>query len=91
MTAVAACWAMITGATIAAVLVGVRSAVADTAPLVAFGRLPSLEDVVISPDGTKIAFVKTDGDNRSLVVAPLGSKREILGGVRVGKDRKSVV
>jgi dipeptidyl aminopeptidase/acylaminoacyl peptidase len=83
LTAVAACWAMITGATIAAVLVGVRSAVADTAPLVAFGRLPSLEDVVISPDGTMLAFVKTSGENRNLAVVPL-NKHELLGGAHVG-------
>ena len=66
---------------------GVQARAADSIPLAAFGNLPSLENVVISPDGTKIAFVKTDGDNRSLVVAPLGSKREILGGVRVGNNK----
>jgi len=56
---------------------------ADANPLAAFGRLPSLEDVAISPDGTKIAFVRTSGESRNLVVAPL-TKPEILGGVRVG-------
>ena len=75
--------ALIAGSTVAAVLVGWGSAVADTAPLAAFGRLPSLEDVVISPDGSKIAFVKTNGETRNLVVAPLHA-HEILGGARVG-------
>src|ERR1700730_14263489 len=56
---------------------------AETPPLETFGRLPSLEDVAISPDGTKIAFVRTRGESRSLVVAPL-TKPEILGGVHVG-------
>jgi acetyl esterase/lipase len=68
----------------AAVIVCAHSAAAgETTPLEAFGRLPSLEDVVISPDGTKIAFVRTRSDSRSLVVAPL-AKPEILGGAHVG-------
>jgi dienelactone hydrolase len=65
---------------------GARSAGADAVPLEAFGRLPTLENVIISPDGTKIAFVKTRGDSRSLIVAPL-SEHEILGGVRVGDTK----
>jgi dipeptidyl aminopeptidase/acylaminoacyl peptidase len=68
----------------AACLVGRQPAIAaDANPLAAFGRLPSLEDVAISPDGTKIAFIRTSGESRNLVVAPL-TKPEILGGVRVG-------
>jgi len=59
---------------------------ADVIPLEAFGRLPSLETVVISPDGTKIAFVRTRADSRSLVVAPL-NKPEVLGGVRIGDTK----
>src|SRR5258708_24794971 len=74
---------LIDGSLAAACLVGWRPAVADAAPLASFGRLPTLEDVVISPDGTKLAFVKTNGENRNLVVVPL-NKHEILGGVRVG-------
>ncbi|HTB90276.1 MAG TPA: S9 family peptidase [Steroidobacteraceae bacterium] len=77
--------AAVTACTAAAAwLVGGRPAIAaDANPLAAFGRLPSLEDVAISPDGTKIAFVRTSGESRNLVVAPL-TKPEILGGVRVG-------
>jgi pimeloyl-ACP methyl ester carboxylesterase len=59
------------------------AAAGQAIPLEAFGRLPSLENVIISPDGTKIAFVKTHGDSRSLVVALL-TKPEILGGARIG-------
>jgi dienelactone hydrolase len=81
-------FAAVTACTMAAAgLIGWRSAVAaDADPLAAFGRLPSLEDVAISPDGTKLAFVKTNGESRNLVVAPL-SKPEILGGVRVGEAK----
>jgi pimeloyl-ACP methyl ester carboxylesterase len=68
----------------AACLLGGHPAIAaDANPLTAFGRLPSLENVAISPDGTKIAFVRTKGESRNLVVAPL-TKPEILGGVHVG-------
>ena len=55
-------------------------------PLEAFGRLPTVEDVAISPDGTKIAFVETMGDMRSILVKPLG-KSEIVGGVRVDNTK----
>lgn len=55
-------------------------------PLEVFGRLPTLEDVVISPDGTKIAFVRTSDDRRSLLVGLLKGT-EALGGVRVGDTK----
>ena len=67
-------------------LCGFQAHAADSIPIAVFGRLPNLEDVVISPDGTKIAFVRTSGDIRSLIVAPLG-KSEILGGARIGENQ----
>jgi acetyl esterase/lipase len=77
----------------AAVLAGsiastAQFAIADdtVTPLEVFGRLPTLEHVAISPDGTKLAFVKTSGDERNLLVKPL-DKAEILGGVRVGDTK----
>jgi pimeloyl-ACP methyl ester carboxylesterase len=71
----------------AAVIACAHSAAAgEPISLEAFGRLPTLENVVISPDGTKIAFVRTRSDSRSLVVAPL-TKPEILGGARVGDTK----
>jgi dipeptidyl aminopeptidase/acylaminoacyl peptidase len=81
LAAVTAC----TAAT--ACLVASRPAVAASAvPLEAFGRLPSLEDVAISPDGSKIAFVRTKGEIRNLVVTPL-TTQEILGGVIIGESK----
>ena len=62
------------------------NAAAEAAPLAAFGRLPTLEDVAISPDGSKIAFVRTNGESRTLIVLPL-SKREPIGAVRVGDTK----
>jgi dipeptidyl aminopeptidase/acylaminoacyl peptidase len=55
-------------------------------PLEVFGRLPFLEDVSISPDGTKLAFVRTRGDQRNLLVGLL-TKPEVLGEVRVGETK----
>jgi cephalosporin-C deacetylase-like acetyl esterase len=55
-------------------------------PLEAFGRLPTLEDVVISPDGTRLAFVKTQEDHRNLIVALL-NRPEVLGGLHVGDTK----
>jgi dipeptidyl aminopeptidase/acylaminoacyl peptidase len=62
------------------------SGAADSVPLAAYGRLPALENLVISPDGTKLAFVKTKDDSRILVVAPL-DKHEVIGGVRIGDTK----
>jgi dipeptidyl aminopeptidase/acylaminoacyl peptidase len=41
------------------------------APLEAYGRLPSIENVVLSPDGTHLAFARTDGDERFVAVVSL--------------------
>jgi dipeptidyl aminopeptidase/acylaminoacyl peptidase len=59
---------------------------AETTPLEVFGRLPTLEDVIISPDGTKLAFVRTTEDKRTLLVGLLKGT-ETLGGVRVGDTK----
>lgn len=44
---------------------------ADKVSLEVYGRLPSLEKMNISPDGTHIACIKTIGDERSLLVVRL--------------------
>jgi dipeptidyl aminopeptidase/acylaminoacyl peptidase len=41
------------------------------APLEAYGRLPSIEQVTLSPDGSKIAFIETVHDIRGLAVIDL--------------------
>jgi len=53
-------------------------------PLEVYGRLPKLEDVSISPDGTKIAFVRTDGDTRIIAIVS-HADRKTLKMIRVGK------
>ncbi len=76
----AACIGTLIGASQAAM-----AAEAST-PLEVFGRLPTLEDVVISPDGSKLAFVRTREDKRTLLVGLLKGT-ETLGGVRVGDTK----
>jgi len=56
------------------------------APVAAYGRLPSLEDVAISPDGNRLAFVKTRGDDRSLGIYEAG-KESANGVAKVGEAK----
>jgi hypothetical protein len=58
-------------------------AVEPATPLEVYGSLPSLENLVISPDGTRAAFVRTDVERRDLVVVAM-SPRKVLGGAHVG-------
>ncbi len=48
-----------------------------------YGHLPSLEDVILSPDGSKVAYVKTFGDQRDLMIAAVGQPQS-FGGAHVG-------
>jgi dipeptidyl aminopeptidase/acylaminoacyl peptidase len=66
---VAALWAVIV---VPAMLACVP--VARAAPLENYGHLPSLEDVALSPDGSRIAFVRTDDNERVLAIADLPDK-----------------
>jgi hypothetical protein len=47
-----------------AIVLPMASHAASPQLLEAYGRLPSLEDVALSPDGTKLAFVRTTEDSR---------------------------
>jgi dipeptidyl aminopeptidase/acylaminoacyl peptidase len=58
-----------TGA-VAAVLFYAANAMAG-APLEAYGRLPTLESVQVSPDGSALAFIATVGDERRIIVKSL--------------------
>ena len=51
-----------------------------------YGRLPALEDVALSPDGSRIAFVSTAVDTR-LVAAMALAGRKALGGFRIGEEK----
>jgi dipeptidyl aminopeptidase/acylaminoacyl peptidase len=49
---------------------------AHAAPLEAYGRLPSIETVRISPDGRTLAFVKTAGEQRTVTIQPLDPQKK---------------
>lgn len=69
-----------------ACLAACLSAPAFAAPLSAYGGLPSIDSVEISPDGTALATISSDGVNASLTIAPVGggeSKSYALGAAKV--------
>jgi dipeptidyl aminopeptidase/acylaminoacyl peptidase len=71
---------------LAAALLAAAMACNAAAPLEAYGRLATLEDVVLSPDGQKLAFVHTAADARILAVMSLAD-RKVLGGAQLGETK----
>jgi hypothetical protein len=64
------------------ILIGLTARVSDGEERIspeAYGHLPSLESVILSPDGTKIAFINTSGDERNLLVLRLGETHPFAG------------
>ena len=59
---------------------------AASLPLEVYGRLPSLEDVALSPDGSRIAFVRTTQDTRVIAVVSLADNK-VLGALRVREQK----
>ena len=66
---------------VAAAILG--AGLAHAAPLEAYGQLPSMHDVVLSPDGAKIAF-STDLKGVRTVLVQSVSPAALIGGLRVG-------
>jgi dipeptidyl aminopeptidase/acylaminoacyl peptidase len=60
----------------------ILAAVSEGAPLEAYGKLPTLTDIVISPDGTTIAYVRAL-DTRRVIVAQTIATRQILGAMNI--------
>jgi dipeptidyl aminopeptidase/acylaminoacyl peptidase len=58
----------------------------QAAPLEIYGRLPRLENMAVSPDGSRIVFVKTEGNERTVAVLDRG-KHEVIGGVRASQTK----
>jgi dipeptidyl aminopeptidase/acylaminoacyl peptidase len=56
------------------------------APLEVYGRLPSLEAVALSPDGARIAYVRTSQDLRMIAVESLADQK-VLGTIRVREQK----
>jgi len=55
-------------------------------PLAVYGGLPSVEDVALSPDGSRIAYVRTEGDLRIVVVATVAD-RKMIRWVKVSEEK----
>jgi hypothetical protein len=55
----------------AAVLMAFVAVRGSAAPLEAYAKLPTIEDVSISPSGAQLAVVVTDGENRTVAVKDL--------------------
>jgi dipeptidyl aminopeptidase/acylaminoacyl peptidase len=68
----------------------VLASAAAAAPLEVYGRLPTLEDAALSPDGSSIAFVRTTQDQRLIVIFSLKEHR-FIGGVRIGDQKLRAV
>ncbi|RYG34789.1 MAG: hypothetical protein EON93_07525, partial [Burkholderiales bacterium] len=58
----------------------------EPAPLSAYGALPSLELVQLSPSGKQLAFITVSGEERMLVLLDLATKAQ-TGGVSVGQAK----
>lgn len=59
---------------------------ARAAPLDLYGHLPTLEDMALSPNGSRVAFVRTTGDTRAIVVFSLADNKPITG-MRIGDQK----
>jgi len=58
----------------------------NAVPLTVYGGLPSVEDVALSPDGSKVAYVRTEADQRIVVVATVAD-RKMIRWVKVGSEK----
>ncbi|HEX3699101.1 MAG TPA: S9 family peptidase, partial [Phenylobacterium sp.] len=47
------------------------------APLDAYGKLPSIEGMAISPDGAHLATIVTDGEKRSVQIMTFADRKAI--------------
>jgi dipeptidyl aminopeptidase/acylaminoacyl peptidase len=59
---------------------------ARAVPLAVYGGLPSVEEVALSPDGSRIAYIRTDGDTRIVFVATVAD-RKVIRWVKIGEEK----
>jgi dipeptidyl aminopeptidase/acylaminoacyl peptidase len=62
---------------IASVLVGAAMPLRAAADLGPYGSLPAVENMAISPDGERVAIVRTHGDERQLVIATVEGAKPV--------------
>ncbi len=73
-----------------AALIATASVPALAAPLEAYGSLPSIEQVAISPDGKDLALIVTNGEQRALVVETSADQKP-FGIVKLGDAKLRVI
>jgi dipeptidyl aminopeptidase/acylaminoacyl peptidase len=59
---------------------------ADDSSIDAYGRLPSIEDLALSPDGTRLAIVHSQDNERRLTVVVMGDNK-VLGHMNLGDTK----
>jgi dipeptidyl aminopeptidase/acylaminoacyl peptidase len=69
--------------TLALALAGLASAAMPVEP---YGRMPSIEEASLSPDGTKLAFIRTSADIRLISVVSIDS-RQVIAAARLGDQK----
>jgi dipeptidyl aminopeptidase/acylaminoacyl peptidase len=62
------------GLALAAIVV-LAAGAARAAPLEAYGKLPSIEEMTISPDGTRLASIRTNGEQRTIRIETLADHK----------------
>ena len=68
-------------------LIGALAAQSSRAvPLTVYGQLPNLEDVALSPDGTRVAYVRTQDDLRVVFVAGVADHK-LIRWVKTGEEK----
>ena len=68
-------------------LTGIAANAANAAaPLEIYGRLPLIEDVALSPDGSRIAYVRTTQNMRIIAVVSLVDNK-VIAALRVGDQK----
>lgn len=63
-----------------------QSGRATPVPLAVYGQLPTIENVALSPGGSRIAYVHTEGDQRIVVVASVADHK-LIRWVKVGDEK----
>src|ERR1700722_19528083 len=79
---------VLVAAAIISLLSGVASVRADPPPVEAYGRLPAIEMVRLSPSGQRYAFIAVDGDQRKVFAATVDNKALAAIPVGTAKVRK---
>ncbi len=69
-----------------ALLLTLAAPSARAVPLAVYGHLPSVEDVALSPDGSRVAYIRTEGNLRLVVVAAVAD-RKMIRWVRAGEEK----